>query len=279
MNFRGRVCEPNLQSVSHWAQHDTLQKTIAFANKRKSLLVIQIQEELSRINLTTWNPYLVARRALRFKRGQRKCSCIGGQILPTRINNNHWKLIYVSRTIPSSQYETNLWSTRHVNIARLAEPIRRCVRWWRTRVFKIEGFCLQAFPSFPSPYFHILALVSFLARPKRRIPFLGLSLVRNQTETLATQANEMRTLWHNELVSSILFLWDKEVTQIIQKSPRTINTSLFGEGGGGKESVAILTALSKFARKTVLKINWSVKTPWLERMEFAPSGLWAPGQC
>ena len=35
---------------------------------------------------------------------------------------------------------------------------------------------------------HFLALVSFLARPKPRIPFLGLSLLRNQTETLATQA-------------------------------------------------------------------------------------------
>jgi len=29
---------------------------------------------------------------------------------------------------------------------------------------------------------------------------------------------------------------------------------------GGKEFVAPLIALSKFARKTVLKINWSVKT-------------------
>ena len=39
-------------------------------------------------------------------------------------------------------------------------------------------------------YFHFLALVSFLARPKPRIPFLGLSLLRNQTETLATQADD-----------------------------------------------------------------------------------------
>ena len=30
--------------------------------------------------------------------------------------------------------------------------------------------------------------VSFLARPKPRISFLGLSLLRNSTETLATQA-------------------------------------------------------------------------------------------
>ena len=38
--------------------------------------------------------------------------------------------------------------------------------------------------------FHFLALVSFLARPNPRIPFLGLSLLRNQTETLATQARK-----------------------------------------------------------------------------------------
>ena len=36
--------------------------------------------------------------------------------------------------------------------------------------------------------FHVLPLVSFLARPKPRISFLGLSLLRNSTETLATQA-------------------------------------------------------------------------------------------
>ena len=33
-----------------------------------------------------------------------------------------------------------------------------------------------------------IALVSFLARPKPRIPFLGLSLLRNQAKTLSTQA-------------------------------------------------------------------------------------------
>ena len=44
----------------------------------------------------------------------------------------------------------------------------------------------------PLPLFHFLALVSFLARPTPRIlflaSFLGLFLLRNQTETLATQA-------------------------------------------------------------------------------------------
>ena len=45
---------------------------------------------------------------------------------------------------------------------------------------------------FPSLLFHFWALVSFLARPKPRIPFLGLSLLRNSTETLATQARTLK---------------------------------------------------------------------------------------
>ena len=50
----------------------------------------------------------------------------------------------------TSQYETKFLST-HVNIVRLAEPIRHCVRW-RAQVFKIEGFvCKRFLPSFPSP--------------------------------------------------------------------------------------------------------------------------------
>ena len=47
------------------------------------------------------------------------------------------------------------------------------------------------FPT-PIPLFHFLALVSFLARLKPRIPFLGLSLLRDSTETLATQARTLK---------------------------------------------------------------------------------------
>ena len=63
------------------------------------------------------------------------------------------------------------------------------------------------FPSFPSPspLFHFLALVSFLARPKPRISFLALSLLRNSTETLATQANRTRAAR----------LFDFEITRMI----------------------------------------------------------------
>ena len=41
--------------------------------------------------------------------------------------------------------------------------------------------------SLPHPLFHFLALVSFLAQPKPKIPLLGLSLLRKLPETHATQ--------------------------------------------------------------------------------------------
>ena len=42
-----------------------------------------------------------------------------------------------------------------------------------------------------------LAVVPFLARPKPKIPFLGLSFLQNQTETLATQTSDtwLRVYW------------------------------------------------------------------------------------
>ena len=68
------------------------------------------------------------------------------------------------------------------------------------------------------------ALVSFLARPKPRISFLGLSLLRNSTETLATQASlgtvlgPLLFLIHtndisggSKIISSVLFADDTKV--------------------------------------------------------------------
>ena len=119
--------------------------------------------------------------------------------MPTRINNNHLKLIYVS---PSSQYETNLGST-HVNIVRVTEPIRRCV-CWRTQVFKIEGFvCKRFLPSPPPPPTFIFWLLFHFSRGQNRESCSSVflysetkrkhllrrlrSLLLNRTETLATQ--------------------------------------------------------------------------------------------
>ena len=58
--------------------------------------------------------YLTARWALRFRRGQRKCSCIIG---PAR-NNNREKLICVSRTLSMKQ----LWSTNVINVRLAVAP-------------------------------------------------------------------------------------------------------------------------------------------------------------
>ena len=87
--------------------------------------------------------------------------------------------------VTTSRYETNFWSTQ-VNNVRLAEPIRRPVRW-RAGFSKSRGLSARV-SFFPLPPLSFFVLVPFLARPKQKIPFLCLSLLRNQTETLATQA-------------------------------------------------------------------------------------------
>ena len=56
------------------------------------------------------------------------------------------------------------------------------------------------------------SLVLFLARSKPKIPFLGLSLLRNQTETLATQAIQQsacHTTYFLEIGDSGLVIWLK----------------------------------------------------------------------
>ena len=59
---------------------------------KENRLVIQIQKAVWRKLETLFSRN---KKALRFKRGQRKCACIRGQILSTR-NNNHSKSICVS---------------------------------------------------------------------------------------------------------------------------------------------------------------------------------------
>ena len=146
------------KTPTSWAQHDTLQETIAFANKRKSLLVIQLKNKLSDLK-----PLFSHKKSLTFQKRSKKMFLHWTANLADRININHWKLIYVSRTIPSTQYETHLWST-HVNIVRLAAPIRR-----RTQVFKIEGFvCRRSLPSPPPPPTFIFSLLFHFSRGQNR---------------------------------------------------------------------------------------------------------------
>ena len=63
---------------------------------------------------------------------------------------------------------------------------------------------------FSLPLLHFFALVPFFARPKPKIPFLGLSLLRNQ-ETLAAQA---------------------DAGYIVSCCHRLLRAKIKGEGGG-----------------------------------------------
>ena len=68
----------------------------------------------------------------------------------------------------------------------------------------------ETFPSFPSPspLFHFLALDSFVARSKPKVPFLGISLLRNQTETLATQARKVNVIGKLKIFPEMVFVRD-----------------------------------------------------------------------
>ena len=99
----------------------------------------------------------------------------------------YWQVIVSDHISP---YQSAHAFSPHMHSHCSTSPANQVLRSLANTGFQNWGICLQAFPSFPSssPLFHFLALVSFLARPKPRIPFLDLSLPQNQTETLATQA-------------------------------------------------------------------------------------------
>ena len=110
----------------------------------------------------------------------------------------------------TSQYETNLWST-HVNIVRLAEPIRHCIRW-RMQVFKIEGFvCKRFLPFSPSFIFWFSfnfsrdqnwkspSTASFCSETKRKCLLCSLLI-----EQLTDCAVGYLTGWRNDWLSNWL---------------------------------------------------------------------------
>ena len=99
---------------------------------------------------------------------------------PLLAYSSHFRAVFDSRSLLLNRTAETLATHANQALSSLANA-----------GFQNRGVCLQAFPSFPSPspLFHFLALVSFLARSKPKIPFPGLSLHQNQTETLATQAS------------------------------------------------------------------------------------------
>ena len=132
------------KTLATWAQHDkTFQETIAFPDKRKSLLIIQIQETLWRINWTTWVAELAFQKKL-------KEILLPWRVnLATRVNNNRRKLRCVSRTV----HDLSVWNKPLIDTCQYCSTSRanQALRSLSIAGFQNRRVCLQAFPSFPSP--------------------------------------------------------------------------------------------------------------------------------
>ena len=104
---------------------------------------------------------------------------------------------YVATTYNSYKYLSCVASVsvRFRSKERGARVTRPCEKCWSKRARRGWGRVLRSPP--PPPSFIFLALVPFFAWSKPKIPFLGLSLLRNQTETLSTQANKCITVLLN----------------------------------------------------------------------------------
>ena len=80
----------------------------------------------------------------------------------------------MSRTI----HDLSVWNKPLIDTCQHCSTSRanQALRSLANAGFQNRGVCLQAFPSFPSPspLFHFMALVLYLARSKPKIPFLGL---------------------------------------------------------------------------------------------------------
>ena len=88
------------------------------------------------------------------------------QILPTRVNNNHRKLIWLSW--PLSMKQTLDW---HMSIF-LTSWANQVLHSLASRGFQNPGVCLQAFPSFPRSRSFIFWLLFHMRAAKPKIPFL-----------------------------------------------------------------------------------------------------------
>ena len=112
----------------------------------------------------------------------------------------------------TSQYETNLWST-HVNIVRLAEPIRHCVRW-RTQVFKIKGFvCKRFLPSPPPLSFFGSRFISRVVKTENPVPRFFLAPKLNGNACYAGYKQYMKTnlpSQFSEKFCLLFFTWKKQ---------------------------------------------------------------------
>ena len=133
------------KTPTSWAQHDTLQETIAFANKRKSFLVIQLKNKLSDLK-----PLFSHKKSLTFQKRSKKMFLHWTANLADRNKHQPLKIdIRVTYHTVLSVWNTPLIDTcQHCSTSRANQA--------PNAGFQNRGVCLQAFPSFPSPspHFH-----------------------------------------------------------------------------------------------------------------------------
>ena len=128
------------KTPTSWAQHDTLQETIAFANKRKSLLVIQLKNKLSDLK-----PLFSHKKSLTFQKRSKKMFLHWTANLADQNKHQPLKIdIRVTYHTVHSVWNTPLIDTcQHCSTSRANQA--------PNAGFQNRGVCLQAFPSFPPP--------------------------------------------------------------------------------------------------------------------------------
>ena len=108
-----------------------------------------------------------------------------------------------------------------------------------------RGWGRSFLPFPPQPLFHFLALVSFLAQPKPKIPLLGLSLLRKLPETHATQPKSAKKNFADSKISG--YVW---------KVPKIVLTDNIQSGGNCSVYYYYLSFFgSRFISRTVKTEN------------------------
>ena len=149
---------------------------------KENRLVIQIQKALWRKLEPLFSRN---KKALRFKRGQRKCACIRGQILPTR-NNNHSKSICVSWPL----------SVKHAAKITFAQ--------WKCRTFQSIIY--------PAEKKNFIGISNILAWGKSRVGLPPPFIASNDARTLSKPTKSSPLLANNPHILMLSVKWWRSIS-------------------------------------------------------------------
>ena len=149
---------------------------------KENRLVIQIQKTLWRKLETLFSRN---KKALRFKRGQGKCACIRGQILPTR-NNNYSKSICVSWPL----------SVKHAAKITFAQ--------WKCRTFQSIIY--------PAEKKNFIGISNILAWGKSRVGLPPPFIASNDAHTLSKPTKSSPLLANNPHILMLSVKWWRSIS-------------------------------------------------------------------